>query len=808
MKIEIENAFRAQILEKLGRAPKEVVADGKIRRFATSPHGRDDAGFYILHDDGLPAGSFGDWRTGATFKWRATSLLSPEELARRDELKNVRENREAEAYAKAAESARRRWSNAKPASDDHVYLKKKDVGAHGLREAYGALLIPICDGDDLISLQSINADGSKLFAAGGRTTGGYFLIGVPHDALVIAEGYATGASIYEKTGLPVVVAFNAGNLIAVAKKMRDAYPTARIIIAADDDYRTEAERGFNPGKGEAEKAASAVGGDIIVPPFDREAGDVGTDWNDFAAVRGTEKIKEAFDAAFAQEPRGAAPGAEIARLAALDPIAHDRERADAAKRLGCRVSTLDRMVAAVRDEAAEKKAVELCADIEPCAEPVDLADLLDDVRATIGRFIICDPPTATAAALWIAFTWIIEYAQVAPLAIVTAPEKGCGKSQLLDVIGRLSRRSLYASNVSPAALFRVIEARQPTLCVDEADAFMKDNDELRGVINSGHTRPSAYVLRVEGDDLQVKRFSTWGAKAIAGIGRLPETVMSRGIVLNLRRKLKTERVERLRHAETGVFQALARRLARFGEDYGEAIARARPQMPETLSDREQDNWEHLLAIADLAGGSWPKEARRAALTICGEDREDLSLGEQLLLSIRDAFEQDGADKLSREELLCRLVADEEGPWATWNKGKPMSAAQFRKRLAAFAIKTKKVRLDTYTTAQGFERRQFEDAWSRYLDGEGHASPGHPPQSWNNGTLLENLASVRSDDVPVPVSKSEHAGATANSSPVPKSKWNGDLDGTAKKPENLDCSTVPVPAPLSGEDMPHEIEMEL
>lgn len=153
MKIEIENAFRAQILEKLGRAPKEVVADGKIRRFATSPHGRDDAGFYILHDDGLPAGSFGDWRTGATFKWRATSLLSPEELARRDELKNVRENREAEAYAKAAESARRRWSNAKPASDDHVYLKKKDVGAHGLREAYGALLIPICDGDDLISLQ-------------------------------------------------------------------------------------------------------------------------------------------------------------------------------------------------------------------------------------------------------------------------------------------------------------------------------------------------------------------------------------------------------------------------------------------------------------------------------------------------------------------------------------------------------------------------------------------------------------------------------------------------------------------------------
>ncbi|WP_292529444.1 DUF3631 domain-containing protein, partial [Methylocystis sp.] len=500
---------------------------------------------------------------------------------------------------------------------------------------------------------------------------------------------------------------------------------------------------------------------------------------------------------------------EIGRLASLDPIAYDAERAPAAETLGCRISTLDKEVGKRRGERAATDAASLCADIEPSADPVNVCELLNDVRATVHRFIVCDKNTATATALWCAFTWCIEHVHVAPLAIITAPEKGCGKTQLLDVIGRMSRRPLFASNITPAATFRAIEAMTPTLLIDEADAFFRENEELRGVVNSGHTRTSAYVIRTVGDDFEVKRFSTWGAKAIAGIGRLPETVMSRGVVLNLRRKLKTESVQRLRHSPPRMFEALAARLARFGQDHGSAIGRARPQLPEALGDREQDNWEGLLAIANLAGGAWPQEAMRAALAICGaNDREDLSLGEQLLLSIRDAFDQDGADKLSREELLRRLVGDEEGPWATWNKGKPMSAAQFRKRLAAFAIKTKKVRLNAYTTAQGFERRQFEDSWSRYLDGEDHASPESTPQNRNNGTSLENQASERSDGVPVPVSESEHADSTLNSSPVPKSKWNRNANGTTNPPENRECSNVPFSGPPSREDIPEEGEDEI
>jgi putative DNA primase/helicase len=447
---------------------------------------------------------------------------------------------------------------------------------------------------------------------------------------------------------------------------------------------------------------------------------------------------------------------------------------------------------------------------------VNVAQLLDDIRSTVRRFIVCEPETATAAAIWIAFTWIIDHVHVAPLAVITAPEKRCGKTQLLDLIGRLSRRNLFASNISPAATFRVIEAKSPTLLIDEADAFFRENEELRGVINSGHTRTSAYVIRTVGDDFEVKQFSTWGAKAIAGIGKLADTVMDRAIVLALRRKGPDEKVERLRHAEPGLFDMMARKLARFGEDHGAAIGRAKPALPDALNDRAQDNWEPLLAIADFAGGRWPTEARRAALAISGESEQELSIGEQLLAAIRDAFEQDSADKLSREELLRRLVSDEEAPWATWNKGKPMTAEQFRRRLKPYGIATKKVRTSRYETAQGFDRGQFKDAWSRYLDA-GNASSGAPSESRNNGTTEAIQDVERSDRVPIPPidRNTEHVPAPDatrvpenEAVPIEVGTWN--TNGTCKPLKSSGCSSVPVAAPLPAKEeagaLPWSVEL--
>jgi putative DNA primase/helicase len=375
--------------------------------------------------------------------------------------------------------------------------------------------------------------------------------------------------------------------------------------------------------------------------------------------------------------------------------------------------------------------------VTPWPEPVDGAALLDELVAVIKRFIVCDHHTAVAASLWCTFTWVIESVQVAPIAMITAPEKRCGKSQLLNLMGKLVRNPLVASNISPSATFRVIETYRPTLLIDEADTFFKDNEELRGVINSGHTRQSAYVIRSVGDKHEPQQFSTWGAKAISGIGNLPDTIMDRAIILTLRRKLPDETVDRLRHAETGLFETLASKLARFSCDAADAIANARPALPDSINDRAQDNWEPLLAIADYVGGAWPTQARATAVKLSGGDYISPSLSSELLADIKEVFDSRGTDRISTTELIEALCADDEKSWATYNRGKPISPRQFAIRLKEYGIKSKTVRID-YKTPRGFEREQFEDAFLRYLSPPPSATPQQIRLAANDAVLDEKL----------------------------------------------------------------------
>ncbi len=403
---------------------------------------------------------------------------------------------------------------------------------------------------------------------------------------------------------------------------------------------------------------------------------------------------------------------DVERLAALDPLAYDTCRKDEAQRMGVRVATLDAEVKSCRAKNAESKPG-IVDDIEPWPLPVDSAGLLNQIEGMFSRYIVCEPEVRIAATLWVAFTWFIDCVNVAPLAIITAPEKRCGKTQMLDLISKLCRRPMPASSISPAALYRVVERDSPTLLIDEADAFLKTNDELRGIINSGHTRTSAYVIRCIGDDQDPKRFSTWGAKVLCGIGTLPETLTDRAVVLELRRKLQTEHIERLRYADNAAFVALARKLARLAQDHAGTIQAARPALPKALNDRAQDNWEPLLAIAELVGGAWPERARQAALALSGQQAEPISRGVELLSHCRDAFECEGTSRLAMNALLRRLNADDEAPWATYNRGLPLRPRQLGKMLGEYGITSKTLRFSS-GTSKGYERAQFEDAWSRYL----------------------------------------------------------------------------------------------
>jgi putative DNA primase/helicase len=310
-------------------------------------------------------------------------------------------------------------------------------------------------------------------------------------------------------------------------------------------------------------------------------------------------------------------------------------------------------------------------------------------------------------------TWFIDVIQVAPLAVITAPEKRCGKSQLLFLLGRLVNRPLSASNISPSALFRSIDAWQPTLLIDEADSFMRENEELRGIINCGHTRDSAKIIRTVGDDYIPTTFIVWGAKALAGIGHLPDTIMDRAITLELRRKLINEKTERLRHVEPNLFKILSAKLARFAQDYSDAIQQAKPELPDALNDRAQDNWEPLLAIADIAGNEWPRLARSIATKISGDKENSQSIGVELLSDIHEIFESKDTDRISSAELIRLLCADEEKPWATYNRNAPIKPRQIATRLREFGIVSNTIRIGIIT-AKGYMKAQFTDTFARYL----------------------------------------------------------------------------------------------
>lgn len=430
----------------------------------------------------------------------------------------------------------------------------------------------------------------------------------------------------------------------------------------------------------------------------------------------------------------------LRQVRATDPARWARIRHAAKETKKVSLPELDKQTAGTTDTASTTN--ELFPEVVPWPDPVDGADLLQEVTDLIRRHVIADPVTINAAALWATFTWFIDVVDVAPIANVTAPEKRCGKTVMLGVLTRLSCRPLAISNIAPAALFRALELWTPTLLIDEVDAFLSEHEEARGILNAGFTRDNAFVIRCVGDEHTPTPFNVWGAKALCGIGRIADTLADRSIPLRMRRKLPGERTEKIRHADMNGFAVLGAKLARFAIDNREAIRNARPAEVDGLNDRANDCWEPLLAVAEVAGGDWPKLARRAAASLHGLEEDAPSIGAELLASIRDAFDSRRAERLTTADLLEALAEDEEAPWAAWNRGKPMTAHQLAKRLSEFGIKPTTQRIGS-KTAKGYKREQFTEAFNRYLPTDTPKTSVTPSQP-SNHEGYSALTAVTSD----------------------------------------------------------------
>ncbi len=296
----------------------------------------------------------------------------------------------------------------------------------------------------------------------------------------------------------------------------------------------------------------------------------------------------------------------------------------------------------------------------------------------------------------------------------------------LDAAVKQRRQAMPTSNITPAALFRTIDAVHPTITIDEADTFLNEDDELRGIINSGHTKKGAFVIRCDGDDNRPKRFSTWTPMAIFMIKLPADTIVDRSIVIQLRRKLPGEKVARLPLDLDNRCLPICRKCLRWAQDNLDSLKGSDPAMPDSSNGRALDNWMPLTAIAEAAGGDWPAKARKAFLAMEVSDDDD-GIGPMILRDIRDIFSERRIDRMFSRELVAALIAIEESPWAEWRRGRPLTQNSLARLLKPFGIKPGEIRIGP-DHSKGYKIDQFRDAFARYIGDKKSVSPDTPFQS--------------------------------------------------------------------------------
>lgn len=376
-----------------------------------------------------------------------------------------------------------------------------------------------------------------------------------------------------------------------------------------------------------------------------------------------------------------------------------------------------------------------------------LAKALDETEAILARFVAFPSREAlVAVTLWAAHTHAVDAFDSSPRLALLSPEPGSGKSRTLEILDLLVPAAMHVLSASPAAIFRSIDHEpRPTLLFDEVDAIFgrsgrgDDNEDLRGLLNAGH-RHGATIPRCVGPTHDVRRFPVYAAVALAGLGDLPDTVMTRSVVIRMRRRLPSETVSpyriRLHEAEGhAVGAVLADAVA---AAHGE-LADAWPAMPPGIEDRPADVWEPLLAVADVAGGRWPERARAACSMLAPQSvGRSASLGIRLLADLRSAFGT--KDRLSTAEILERLHAVEEAPWSDL-RGKPLDARGLARMLDQYGVTSTTVRIGD-RTPKGYLAADLADAWQRY-------TPGDPQQGQQTQHGADPVADVAHVAHPTP-----------------------------------------------------------
>ncbi len=374
--------------------------------------------------------------------------------------------------------------------------------------------------------------------------------------------------------------------------------------------------------------------------------------------------------------------------------------------------------------------------VAPHPEPVAVGELLTEIEAAIKRHVVLSDAAATALAVWVLHSYVFELRDTVAYVAIESPEKRCGKTTLLSVLAAMANKPLIASNVTVGALFRAIDTCRPTLFIDEADTFLAGSGTMRGIINSGNTWRTAYVLRLsrskskfqqnrDGEgaehlpspsplnsaDSGLQRYSCWCPKVIAMIGKVPDTIADRSIVVPMNRKLITEIRAPLAELDPANIKA---KCARFALDEAQKIARHEKIRGKDLNDRAADTFDPLFVVARLAGEQWEQKLHDAALAL------SLSPGMQakgaiaeLLLDIYTIFFLTEREKMFSNGLLAHLREDQYAMKPTALDYLKLDECKLSDVLRPYGIKSSTIRIGK-DVMRGYRAEDFSDAIARYV----------------------------------------------------------------------------------------------
>jgi putative DNA primase/helicase len=451
------------------------------------------------------------------------------------------------------------------------------------------------------------------------------------------------------------------------------------------------------------------------------------------------------------------------RLGQLTPAQFDRVRQAEASHLGIRLETLDSEVARCRlnaDYDAQARAIKL-PPVEPWPEPVDGQEVLHQVAERFVLRVIMPPGAPQALALWDAHAHAFRAFLHTPRLNLSSAQSECGKTTTVDLLAAMTPRALRTENLTAPVLFRLVAQHQPTLLLDEIDSYLLYTEELRGLLNAGH-KQGACAYRCEGPGNGVRAFNAFGPAVLSGIGPVPDTLRSRSIRVELAKAEPEEIPARFDSRHTEIEAVLCRKLARWAQDNFTALQTCDPPMPATAYNRVADNWRPLFAIAQIAGGDWPRLALEAYHHLAkreegrgqqrGESSEEKAesrgqrpeVGGQrseagqrrthsplsalpsppLLASIRQIFTQTGAARISSQRLVDALNALPNSPNSALGISHsaleplrtPHSALTARSLAAClrpFGIAPRTMRIGN-DRVKGYELADFADAFARLI----------------------------------------------------------------------------------------------